>query len=268
MSHSYVKKTLHIVLVCLIASLSPTPAQARENDTSSNPFGLSSSMFDEINNYLPDSVNINPQPSQPEIKTSAPPTTTISINQGDAIFSHDGIQLPGEYVPSAKCTVGYVNKEKRYLITAGHCAEDGTTIYNSRNEAIGIFHRFKPDLYNYDIPRPKAIQESMASDTAHIQLFDTVTPGDNIYSGDKRISSSAQVPVGTEICTYGRTTARVQCSRRIDYEFMPLPNHVMIVDVDSQHGDSGGPVWIKNGGGYIGNISATWPGHTGFVAIH
>lgn len=268
MSRTPLRQTVTIILACLIASTSLAPTQAREIDTTSSAFGLSSSILDEINNYLPDSMDINPEPSQPDLRPSAPRTEVLSVNQGDAIFSHQGVRLPHKYAPSTSCTVGYVNKEKRYLITAAHCAEDGTTMYNSRNEAIGVFHRFKKDLYDFNLPHHEAIEESMAVDTAHIQLFDNVTPGNNFYSGDTRIDSSAQVPIGAEICTYGRTTNQVQCGHRVDDGLKPLPKHVMIIDKEGKHGDSGGPVWLKNGGGYIGNISATWPGYMGFVAIH
>ena len=61
--------------------------------------------------------------------------TGIRVDQGEIMVSHHEI---GEGVTETKsCTVGYVTRN--YAITAGHCAEDGSTVFNNKGDEIGVF---------------------------------------------------------------------------------------------------------------------------------
>lgn len=254
-------KLLATALSALLIIAAPMAAPAAQAQSS---FGSSSS---SMQNFIPAP---KPQPApRPAPKPAPQPApqqrgTTAPINQGDKILNYSGVTISDNsadkklYLPQSVCTVGYVNKRARYLLTAAHCAENGATIYNDKGQALGIFYRYKPNYMDFSRTLDEQMTEVMAYDTARIKLFDNVTLGNNIYSGDKQVPSN-QVPIGTRLCTYGIKTQQVQCGRRIPISSPKLPNHAFAFAVNTRPGDSGGPVWIENGGGYIGNLSSSWP---------
>lgn len=160
----------------------------------------------------------------------------IVLNQGDQIFYSEGYN----------CTLAYIDVLNKVAYTAAHCGlGTDNVIRNSRGQIIG---KATPDPSYID---GKHNQEPEI-DIATISLNDNVI-GSNIYSGDT-ITDLADVNVGDEICTYGKTTNEVLCGNVVA---LPSWQNLIVSNLQTSRGDSGGPVWMKNS-----------DGTTSFVAVH
>lgn len=159
-----------------------------------------------------------------------------SISQGEMITA-------GEVT----CTVGYIDKEQRLIYTANHCGYGTNDVFNAKGEKIG---QLQSTYVDGTTPPSK--------DTAIIKLDDHVTPGDNTYSGDKKISADELKPEDG-ICSYSRKQEKIRCGEIIDVD-----NNVIIAtrDAGGEQGDSGGPAWVVDSlgtpTGFVGTYLGFW----------
>lgn len=162
--------------------------------------------------------------------------TQTNISQGDMITA-------GE----TTCTVGYIDKEQRLLYTANHCGYGTSDVFNAEGKKIG---QLQSTYIDGTTPPSK--------DIAVIKLDENVTPGDNTYSGDKKVSVDELKPRDT-ICSYSRKQEKVRCGQIIDTD-----NNVIIAtrNAGGEQGDSGGPAWVVNNIGapigFVGTYLGFW----------
>ena len=145
-----------------------------------------------------------------------------TINQGDRVRNQDWMT----------CTVGYVQPGSAY--TAGHCGKTGDTMYNyNTDEQLGTLNTH----YTH----------AGGEDWAEIQLNDTTTAGENIYSGNQ-IVSPENVEVGDTIHSYGGKTGKQYTGTVTDTDGEQI---LATGEAGGLPGDSGGPFWI-DGKGLVG----------------
>lgn len=252
-------KLLASTLSALLIIAAPFAAPAAQAQSS---FGSSSSSHNFIPAPKP-APQPAPQPAPKPAPKPAPQPMPGALNQGDKILQYSGVTISDNSaakkrrIERGNCTIGYVNKEYRYALTAAHCAEEGATIYNDKGQAIGTFYRYKPNYMDFSRTLDEQAGDVIGYDTAVIKLYDNVTVGNNIYSGDNKVRASS-LPVGTRVCTYGAKSNRVQCGNIIRLSYPVITGNGFAFSVDTIAGDSGGPIWLENGGGYIGNLSLSW----------
>lgn len=166
---------------------------------------------------------------------------TATLNQGD------GFTVKKSDGKWSGCTVGYIDPERSIFFTAAHCfgsLDDEVYLLDQRTK-IG-----KPVYFGVQ-PHP---QGDLAV-VDYSQAADSLTT-DNPYSDS--LASNDEIVRGAEICHYGNSTKEVRCGvidnfeRSVAYQ----PYTVLIRDHDmlSLPGNSGGPVWLKETGHFLGTI--------------
>lgn len=143
----------------------------------------------------------------------------VTINQGDKIVVSDHA-----------CTLTYIGDD--YAITAGHCGNTGEKVYTSTGSLIG---KVELNVFGND------------TDVSIIGINPNVN-GYNAYSGNA-IGSFESINTDDELCQYSRNSGNVMCTD--DYY---VYSGLVIMETTAIAGDSGGPVWIKDGN-LVGLIS-------------
>lgn len=158
--------------------------------------------------------------------------TSNIVNQGDMVTNN-----------KSNCTIGYIDTQHRRAYTAQHCFNNGETVYlPDRETVLGVNYHF---------------DDTVESDISYILLDKNITTGHNIYSGD---NVSRYWEEGDQVSNYSRKLGSSSQFAAINgFNFPDLR------DNDNQYyregvsttlpGDSGGPVWTKNG--LIGVIKGT-----------
>ena len=165
------------------------------------------------------------------------------INPGDqiAVLHRDGA--------TSSCSVGpYVSLgDGRYgALTAGHCGKDGDPVYwiNPNGKAREVGSLYKP-------------VNKMTS--AGVSLDYGLVPVDSTYV-DPAIEGERVVDLATlddivevrgeqrlKVCSVGNTSGyRCGTMRRVDSD-----SKLIVADFQSDHGDSGGPVWVPTDNGAV-----------------
>ena len=160
--------------------------------------------------------------------------TGIRVDQGEIMVSHHEI---GEGVTETKsCTVGYV--ARNYAITAGHCAEDGSTVFNNKGDEIGVFST--------------SYKKAQDRDIGYVYFLPNVEKGSNKYSGEA-IADLDSLRIGGSVKAYGMASDRVREGKAVG-----ASGAAIITDQAASgiNGDSGGPVWTDKG--LIGIYSSTY----------
>lgn len=174
-------------------------------------------------------------PLQAEAQSSASNSTfTETINQGDKIM-----------MGGSACTAGYIDKSKNVMITAAHCGSPGDIVYKEGPFGTPIRIGVMEGNKNYD-------GNINRNDFTYVKLDRGVT-GENIYSGDKRITPQ-DVSVGDRFCSIGQKSPVVKCGvvKNVDGNLV-----VTNREGGGIKGDSGGPGWIP-GKGFFGVYSIFW----------
>lgn len=148
-----------------------------------------------------------------------------TITQGDMLM------IEGE---PAGCRVGYIDHDNRVIYTARHCGNEskGATV-SSRGRVIGtiLFDTLKP--YSKTFHR---------GDVQAIKVFDNVSLGKNIYSGDT-LYPFEKLQKGDTVCGHAAMQRKgPQCS----YVVAVNDGDVMIDNTGMIKGDSGGAFWKIN----------------------
>ena len=173
-----------------------------------------------------------------------------AVDQGDLI----GTPRPENRV--GKCTIGWIADGVIY--TAGHCARPGDEMFTLEvvevdletgndgvafDTKIGTFHT--NDRGNGDL----------RNDVGWVAIENPwVRLGENGYSGD-RLVPFEDIQTGLEVCAWGQRTKIERCG-----EVLGTDGADIILDsaVKGNSGDSGGPVWAKDGSGFVGVYSGRY----------
>ncbi|MDO4761334.1 MAG: hypothetical protein Q4A31_05400 [Corynebacterium sp.] len=164
------------------------------------------------------------------------------VNQGERIY------IQNTNGREFQCTVGYVDRDNGRLWTAGHCAPNGSQVFNHEHQPIGILeHRYNVsenvEHLQGDAQR-QAVSDYFFYDLSAITLTHPESAGANTYSGDR-----THIPeVGEEVCRFGATSNQIYCA----VIFNVTDHLVYAADLNTQAGDSGGPAWVP-GRGFIGH---------------
>jgi hypothetical protein len=151
------------------------------------------------------------------------------------------------------CTLGYVDPTMRVAFTAGHC-RGGGAVYDRDHNVIGRLATFRD---NTPSGTTVATDQSI-SDYEAIVLDDSVTAS-NILPGGRRLDSNPAVALqpGQAVCHFGVITGET-CGT---VESVNNGWFTMSHGVQSQKGDSGGPVYLAPIGGpgqIVGIFNSMW----------
>lgn len=165
------------------------------------------------------------------------------IQQGDVVL----IDIGERGYPM--CTIGYVDKQKRNFLFAGHCSAGkiGAKVFTEDMKYIGTV------VENYH-------NGQAYTDFAVVNIEQGMI-GDNVYSHDRWVAPR-DVQIGDTICSYGGNSKNTHCGKVIDKEY---PNVIIgSPESDGIGGDSGAPAWIP-GKGFVGVFSGATSQRTAFV---
>lgn len=160
--------------------------------------------------------------------------------------------MPIINVGKGRCTAGFIADGVVY--TSGHCGSEGDEIWLGNDdfrplERIGTFHT----KYQEDETLPEDDRTKIRNDHGYITVDSPwVKLGENTFSGDAVVPYEDITP-GLEVCAYGQTTKpRIRCGEVRGVDGADI---VMTDSVVGKPGDSGGPVWAKDGSGLVGIFS-------------
>lgn len=162
-------------------------------------------------------------------------------------------------VPTAS-PLGLVDKRYRALYTAAPCGDDGAVVYNDRWEPIGVLHHTYKEWQQLLDKNSSDLWGRATYDAAYVSLYDNIPLGHNTYSPDSSMPPN-RIFVGQQVCQYGQKSRAVSCGYAQDKNLLNVtdrvPSNLLAINTPIRNGDSGGPMWDRKTGAYIGttNIS-------------
>ena len=152
------------------------------------------------------------------------------------------------------CTLGYVDPVTRIAFTAGHCRGGAPVVTDRDHNVIGRLATFRDNT-----PSGTTVAtDQLISDYEAIVLDDHVAAND-IMPGGRRLESNPTVAItpGQPVCHFGVITGET-CGT---VESVNNGWFTMSHGVQSQKGDSGGPVYLAPNDGpaaMVGIFNSVW----------
>ena len=177
------------------------------------------------------------------------PWTPPATAQADPPLVFPGMEI---HQDTRVCTLGYVDPVLKIAFTAGHC-RGGGPVYDREHNVIGRMATFRDNT-----PSGTTVAtDQLIADYEAIVLDDSVSASD-VMPGGRRLESNPSVAVqpGEAVCHFGVITGET-CGT---VESVNNGWFTMSHGVQSQKGDSGGPVYLPTGGSgqIVGIFNSVW----------
>lgn len=192
----------------------------------------------------------------PAMRSAAVERVTPVSQEKVEIFQGQKILIQRTNGTVIRCTIGLVNPYNNTIHTASHCLNDAKQAYivnPQTGRSIAISNRF---YLSEGFGKYSQYPNQPANDYAFMVInlnTNRVFPGRNPLSGTSYINRP--IRENEKVCWLAQHGTKIACGLP-NKRFSNTTNSAVAVDGATTNGDSGGPAWLANGGGFVGIISS------------